>query len=104
MCQVSKLRAINTSLETKAKSDQDQMMVNVKAKTNEILDVHNQNLSIKIQMRELEDQVRHDLEVRGELHTREIRFLKNKISEQEKQIRTQTLQHHLGHQLDQDGE
>ena len=79
-------------------------MVNVKAKTNEILDVHNQNLSIKIQMRELEDQVRHDLEVRGELHTREIRFLKNKISEQEKQIRTQTLQHHLGHQLDQDGE
>jgi hypothetical protein len=81
--QVSKQSAINTSLEAKLQADQAKANSLIKEKTNEALDLHNQNLSLRIQMNTLENQVREDIDITQDLHRRECLFLKNKINEQQ---------------------
>ena len=52
-----------------------------------MLDIHNLNLSLKISMQTLEQQVEQDIEIARDLHSREVLFLKNKINEMQQQLR-----------------
>ena len=52
--EINKLMAIQTSLETKHQADHKRVNVTLSQKTMEALDLHDSNLSLKIQMNTLE--------------------------------------------------
>lgn len=49
----------------------------VAEKTMEALDLHDQNLSLKIQMNKLETQLEQDIDCRDQLNQKQNMFLKN---------------------------
>lgn len=79
--EINKLLAIQTSLETKHQADHKRANTALSQKTMEALDLHDSNLSLKIQMNTLEKQLEQDIQAKEDLHMQQLLYLKNQVND-----------------------
>ena len=78
---LNKQVAIQTSLEAKFFNDHKEFTAALNKKNLEALDLHDKNLSIRIEMNKNEQALEQDVTIREELHQKQSLFLKNQINE-----------------------
>lgn len=90
-------------LEAVAEEERNRRITDGKKRSMEVLDIHNRNLGLQIDMKTLEQQVEQDIAIARERHSRELAFLRNQIAEKNVQLNQQMF---LNENIvrDQDGE
>lgn len=92
-----------SELEAVAEEERTRRITDGKKRSMEVLDIHNRNLGLQIDMKTLEQQVEQDIAIARERHSRELAFLRNQIAEKNVQLNSQMF---LNENIvrDQDGE